>query len=47
MVHPNVARTFDMIDDEGRILPMKLRPISIQWQPMSMTAPPPEPKRPA
>jgi len=26
MVHPNVARTFDMIDDEGRILPMKLRP---------------------
>lgn len=26
MVHPNVARTFDMIDDEGRILPMRLRP---------------------
>lgn len=26
MVHPNVARTLDMIDDEGRILPMRLRP---------------------
>jgi hypothetical protein len=26
MVHPNVARTFDMIDDEGVILPMRLRP---------------------
>lgn len=26
MVHPDVGRTFDMIDDEGRILPMRLRP---------------------
>jgi hypothetical protein len=26
MVHPNVARTLDMIDDEGRILPLRLRP---------------------
>jgi hypothetical protein len=26
MVHPNVARTLDMIDDEGRILPMRFRP---------------------
>ena len=26
MVHPDVGRTFDMIDDVGRILPMRLRP---------------------
>ena len=26
LVHPDVARTFDMLDDEGRILPMRLRP---------------------
>lgn len=26
MVHPDAARTFDMLDDEGRILPMRLRP---------------------
>ncbi len=26
MVHPDVVRTLEMLDDEGRILPMKLRP---------------------
>ncbi len=26
LVHHDVARTFDMLDDEGRILPMRLRP---------------------
>ena len=26
MLHPDVARTLDMLDDEGRILPMRIRP---------------------